>query len=129
MMARVGRTIAAILALLVGVGVLVGVPTIWGKPWKIEHYYLRVLVEFVIDHPMLLSYARILDPYGLDFYSDDLEDFSPAATRRMADQVDEFLAGLREYDREEQTPEQLLSTDVLGWSISSTACRACCPTS
>lgn len=116
-MARVGRTVAAVLALLVGVGAFFAVPTIWGKPWKIEHYYLRVLVEFVIDHPMLLSYARILDPYGLDFYSDDLEDFSPAATRRMADQVDRFLAGLREYDREDQTPEQLLSTDVLAWFL------------
>ncbi len=116
-MANLGRTLAAVVAMLLLAAAVFLVPTLFGKPWKIEHYYLRVLAQFVLEHPMLLSYGRILDPYGLDFYSDDLEDLSPAATDRMADQVDEFLEGLRAYDREDQTPEQLLSTDVMAWFL------------
>ncbi|NNL65499.1 MAG: hypothetical protein HKP30_04595, partial [Myxococcales bacterium] len=105
---RRGLTIFLAVALLAAAVFVV--PTIWGRPWKIEHYYLRVLVEFVVGHPMLLSYARILEPYGLDFHSDDLEDFSVEATRKMADQVDRFLEGLREYDRDDQSEAQLVST-------------------
>ncbi len=104
-------------ALLVAAALVFAIPTIWGKPWKIEHYYLRVLVEFALEHPMLLSYARVLEPYGLDFHSDDLEDLSIEAQLRMQDQAEDFLAGLREYDRGDQTPEQRLSTDVLEWFL------------
>ncbi len=93
------------------------VPTIWGKPWSIEHYYLRMLVEFALDHPMLLSYARVLEPYGLDFHSDDLEDFSVEAEFRQQRKIAKFLEGLRRYDRASQTEAQLLSTDVLDWFL------------
>jgi uncharacterized protein (DUF885 family) len=104
-------------ALLLLAGLAFAVPTLWGKPWKIEHYYLRVLAEFALEHPMLLSYARVLEPYGLDFHSDDLEDLSIEAQVQLQDQVEEFLEGLREYDRADQTHEQLLSTDVLEWFL------------
>ena len=111
------RGLSALVALAVLAAAVYLVPTVWGKPWRIEDYYLRVLAEFALEHPMLLSYARILEPYGLDFHSDDLEDFSVAGTERMADQVDEFLEGLRAYDREDQTEAQLVSTDVLAWFL------------
>jgi uncharacterized protein (DUF885 family) len=115
------RALAGLLAVVLLAAAVFLVPTIWGKPWKIEHYYLRVLVEFALDHPMVLSYARVLEPHGIDFHSDDLEDLSVAGTDRMADQVDRFLAGLREYEYDEQTPEQQLSTDVLGWFLEARA--------
>lgn len=103
-------------ALLLAAAVFL-VPTLWGKPWSIEHYYLRVLVEFALEHPMLLSYVRVLESYGLDFHSDELEDFSVEAERRTVEQAKAFLAGLRRYDRAEQTESQLLSTDVLAWLL------------
>jgi len=116
-MRALGRGMAALVAVGLLAAAVYLVPTIWGKPWRIEDYYTRVLVEFVLEHPMLLSYARILEPWGLDFHSDDLEDLSVAATERMADQVERFLAGLREYDYEEQNEAQRLSTDVLAWFL------------
>jgi uncharacterized protein (DUF885 family) len=115
-----GRTVRALslalAVLLVAAGVFL-VPTIWGKPWSIEHYYTRVLIEFAIQHPMLLSYARVLEPYGLDFHSDDLEDFSVEAERRQLAQAKEFLEGLRRFDRGRQSESQLLSTDILEWYL------------
>lgn len=116
-MGKLFRAGAALLAVALLAAAVFLVPTIWGKPWRIEDYYLRELARFVLDHPMLLSYARILEPWGLDFHSDDLEDLSVEATLRQADRVDRVLAGLREYDYDEQTPEQRLSTDVLAWFL------------
>jgi uncharacterized protein (DUF885 family) len=110
------RLAAAGGALLVAAAVFV-VPSVWGKPWSIDHYFLRVLVEFAIDHPMLLSYGRVLDPWDLDFYSDELEDFSPEATLRDARKVERFLAGLHRYDGDDLSPEQRLSAEVLEWFL------------
>ena len=54
------------------------VPTLWGKPWSIEHFYLRVFAELALERPELLSRLRILEPYGLDWFSDELDDYSVA---------------------------------------------------
>jgi hypothetical protein len=75
-MRRILRFTGAALAVAALAGAVFLGPTLWGKPWSIDHFFLRSLLSFVLDHPMLLSYARPLDAYGLDFYSDDLEDFS-----------------------------------------------------
>jgi uncharacterized protein (DUF885 family) len=116
-MGRAARALClALAALLVAAGVFL-VPTIWGKPWSIEHYYTRILIEFAIRHPMLLSYARVLEPYGLDFHSDDLEDFSVEAERQQLAQAKEFLEGLRRFDRGSQSEGQLLSADILEWYL------------
>ncbi|MCG8589513.1 MAG: DUF885 domain-containing protein [Proteobacteria bacterium] len=115
-MTKIRAFLGFVAALLLAAAIFL-VPTIWGKPWSIEHYYTRVIVEFALEHPMLLSYARILEPYGLDFHSDELEDVSDAMALHMVDQAEGFLEGLRAYDREEQSPEQRLSTDILAWFL------------
>jgi uncharacterized protein (DUF885 family) len=111
------RVLGGLLAALALGAALFLVPTLWGKPWRIEHYTLRVLVEFALAHPMLLSYARVLEPYDLDFYSDELEDLSVEALMAEQVKIDRFLAGLEAYDRGSQSSEQLLSTDVLAWFL------------
>ena len=58
------------------------VPTLWGKPWSIEHFYLRVFAELVLERPKLLSRLRILEPWGLDWFADDLDDYSVAFAQR-----------------------------------------------
>jgi uncharacterized protein (DUF885 family) len=96
--------------------VLLGVfliPTLWGKPWRIEHFYLRVFAEFALERPQLLSRLRILEPWGLDWFADDLDDQSVGFRDRTARQVASQLATLRSYDRSAQSESQRLSTDVL----------------
>jgi uncharacterized protein (DUF885 family) len=89
------------------------VPTIWGRPWFIEHFYLRVFASFALRHPMMLSGMGLPIPPALDFYSDDLEDFSVAAFDRERRELAGSLATLRRYDRSRLEPEQRLSADVL----------------
>ena len=53
------------------------------KPAKIDWFYGRVFGEFALQSPEMLSNMRIL-PGWLDFYSDDLDDASPAHEAAMA---------------------------------------------
>jgi uncharacterized protein (DUF885 family) len=104
-------------AVLLLAAALVVVPNLVGKPWSIDLFFLRSLVLFALDHPQLLSYARPLDAWGLDFYSDELEDYSVAADLALADRVDETLKGLLEYDREGLSADQQISYDAGAWLL------------
>lgn len=105
------------MALVAGAAALFVIPTVWGTPWSIEHLYTRVFAEVVLERPMLLSRLRLLEPWGLDFHSDELDDFSVAFQLESAEQTREALRMLRGYDRESQTPSQRLSTDLLDWYL------------
>ena len=91
------------------------VPTIWGKPWVIEHFYARVFLEHALAHPQLLSSLRILEPMGFDFHNDDLDDYSIEGMYRDIERAERVLAMLRRYDRDEL--DDKLSYDVLEWYL------------
>jgi uncharacterized protein (DUF885 family) len=93
------------------------VPTLWGRPWSIDHFYDRVFFEFALARPMLLSQLRVLEPWGIRFHNDDLDDFSTAFQLEEAERVRRDLATLRSYDVDAQTVDQRLSTQVLGWFL------------
>jgi len=111
---RAARRRLALVALLLGASLAVFlVPTLWGKPWSIEHFYLRVFAELALERPELLSRLRILEPWGLDWFSDDLDDRSLAFARRTQRRIASQLETLRSYDRAAQSESEQLSTDVL----------------
>jgi uncharacterized protein (DUF885 family) len=101
---------------LLGVGVF-AVPTIWGKPWSIEHFYTRVFLEFLLQHPMLLSQLRVLEPYGIRAHNAKLDDFSPDFALAQAERVRRNLATLHRYTPEEQTESERFSSQVLDWFL------------
>jgi uncharacterized protein (DUF885 family) len=105
-----------VLVLLLAAAVFL-VPTIWGTPWSIDHFFLRQTLVLIAGHPQMLSFARPLDAYDLDYYSDELEDYSVTATLTIAEQLDDTLEGLREYDRASLRPDQQLSYDVAEWML------------
>ncbi|RIK96788.1 MAG: DUF885 domain-containing protein [Proteobacteria bacterium] len=115
---RRGVRIAASAGALVALALAVfAVPTIWGRPWSIEHFYTRVFAELLWRHPQLLTQLRVLEPYGIRAHNRKLDDLSVAAALEEAEAVRENLRTLRSYDRDAQTPAQRLSTDVLGWFL------------
>jgi len=97
--------------------VLFAVPTIWLKPWSIDHYYARVFLRFALRHPMMMTQLGLLDGTPLDFYSDKLDNLSPEFERMEAGKIGEELAMLRRYDRAHMKPGGQLSADVLGWFL------------
>jgi uncharacterized protein (DUF885 family) len=106
--------LGVLLVVLVALAVFL-VPTIWGKPWSIDHFYARVFAEYALAHPQMLSWLRVLEPMGLDFYNDDLDDYSIDATRRDLARAERGLETLRRYDRDRL--EDTLSYDVLEWFL------------
>ena len=93
------------------------VPTIWLKPWSIDHYYTRVFLRFASRHPMMLSGLGMFDGTPIDFYSSKLDDMSPGFERKEAGYLDEELATLRSYDRSKMSAKSKLSYDVLEWFL------------
>ena len=116
-MRRVKRMVGwAFLVVVVALAIFL-VPTVWLKPWSIDHFYARVFLRFALRHPMLLSDLGMLDHTALDFHSDDLDDLSVAALRREARFVDDELKMLRSYDRKKMTESADTSYDVLEWFL------------
>jgi uncharacterized protein (DUF885 family) len=102
--------------LLIALGVFL-VPTIWLKPWAIDHFYTRLFLRFASRHPMLLSQLGMFDGTPFDFYSAKLDDLSPSFQRKEARYAEDELATLRSYDRSKMTPSGKLSYDVLEWFL------------
>ena len=94
------------------------VPTVWGKPWFIEHFYYRVFFRFLTDRPQLLSSLRILEPMGIDGHNEQLNDYSPEMTKKSLDYAKENLETLRSYDR--NAVKDHLSYDVLDYFLDTT---------
>ena len=107
-------TLLVLLTLLLAAAVFL-IPTLWGKPWSIDHFYARVFGTFALRHPMMLSSMRLLEPMGLRFHNDDLDDMSEEFARYEAEWMEDQLDVLRSYDRDSMTDEEGLSYDVLEW--------------
>lgn len=116
-MSRTKKIIWSIVALLVLAVALFAVPTIWFKPWTIEHFYARTFLVFALRHPMMLSSMRILEPMGLEFHSDDLDDVSIAFQEKEARWLDKQVEILHRYDRGGLDEPGRLSYDILDWFL------------
>ena len=105
------------LGLIVLAAALFLVPTIWFKPWSIDHFYARVFVRFALRHPELLTSIGVLDGTPFDGCNGQLDDYSLAGQAEDLRFVTRQLAILRRYDRSRMTPQQLLSCQVLEWFL------------
>lgn len=104
-----------VLRLILMVVVLAGVAFVhvwYFKPYKIDWFYGRTFMQFALQSPQMLSSMRILPPWA-DFYSDKLDDASPARANEMAAIVKDDLDVLHRYDRDGLDEEGKLSYDAL----------------
>jgi uncharacterized protein (DUF885 family) len=100
------------LILLIGLAVFL-VPTIWFKPWSIDHFYARVFFDYALKHPMTLTSLGILEKTPIRFYADDLDDFSIAFEDKEQAFLRRQLGILRSYDKSRMSRSQALSADVM----------------
>ncbi len=87
------------------------VPTLFGTPWKADHFYLRVLMQALLDDPLVLTQLKILESVGLDFHADDLPDQTLALRQKQVDRVLADRETLESYDPD-------LSHEVMSWLLS-----------
>jgi uncharacterized protein (DUF885 family) len=86
------------------------------KPATVNLFYARTFMKFAVDSPQMLSSMRIL-PSWADFYSDKLDDSSPAHEQKMADMLREDHDMLLRYDRPGLDRDGQLSYDVLEYFL------------
>ncbi len=103
---------AGLAVCLVAIGALAFVHVWYFKPLKIDWFYGQLFAKFALQSPEMLSSMRILPPWA-DFYSDKLDDASPAHGDAMAKLVHDSLNTLHRYDRNALDAEGRLSYDVL----------------
>ncbi|MGB4858148.1 MAG: DUF885 domain-containing protein [Dokdonella sp.] len=82
------------------------------KPAKIDWFYGRLFGQIALESPQMLSSMRILPPWA-DFYSDKLDDSSPAHEEQMSQRLKDGAATLASYDRSKLDDKGRLSYDVL----------------
>ncbi|MEO1936468.1 MAG: DUF885 domain-containing protein [Myxococcales bacterium] len=116
-MTRTLQRIVILIATLSVAAAIFLVPLLWGTPRNIDHFFLRSFISVASKHPMLLSYARPLDAYNLDYYSDDLEDYSLAGEVALLDQLEEIQSGLHAYHPQMMNADKRLSYDALDWLL------------
>jgi len=114
---RARRTLTVAGLLILGAAALWLVPTLWFRPWNIDVFYMRTLIQFSARHPSLMTGMGMLDGTPLDFYSDKLDDFSPAGARRDQAFLEKQVKLLHGYDRNRMTASTGLSYDVMDWFL------------
>ncbi|HKL91263.1 MAG TPA: DUF885 domain-containing protein [Allomuricauda sp.] len=104
-----GRTLLVLLIL----GGLWLTNLIWFKPFSINHFYEKVFVELVLDSPELTTQLSI--PVVYDWSKDELNDISDTKQWEDFNKAKEDYETLLSYNYENQTPENQLNTDILGY--------------
>ena len=120
-MSRRGRLAAWGVALLAAAAAAVVVPTLFLKPYRLDHFYARLFAQFTWRRPLLLSQLQVLEPLGLRFHNDDLNDLSVEFQNAEADWVERQLAILRRFEASDLAPAARISYDTVEWFLEDVA--------
>jgi uncharacterized protein (DUF885 family) len=104
-----------VIATLVGIVIWWLVCLIWLKPWNIKHLYMRLFWQLGSSNPELLTMLGLLERIGVRGHNSKLADVSEAKYDKDYTRLERGLRSLRSYSRKRQSPEILLSTDILDW--------------
>lgn len=110
----VKRVLATLLVLLALAGAFAA-HTWYGRPLFINHLYMRILMQALLEDPLVLTQLRILESVGLTFHADDLPDTTFRSRERVAEIGRNNLAALEGYDTAAMTPDEKLSWDAVHW--------------
>jgi uncharacterized protein (DUF885 family) len=94
-----------------------GYRLLWSRPLNIDHFFDRIFVENMIHYPQALSQTGLVENGWLDFHSGKLNDASPDASDWRIERARQNLAVLQGYDLASLSPEQLLSAEIMAWTL------------
>ena len=108
---RPRRWPAVLGALVIALAIFL-VPTLFFRPWSINHFYLRTLAAFLLQSPQLCSSLHLLD-----VRKGQLDDYSLRQRERMREMVASDIETLHGYDRAGMSAPDQLSYDVMDWFL------------
>ncbi|MDV6234126.1 DUF885 domain-containing protein [Leptospira ellisii] len=112
----VKRSFAALLILIAACLGLIA-HTIFFKPLTLGLFYEKFFWESVLDDPEYLTSLGILNRFGIKGYQKKLTDISTEKQKRDLEKAKENLKILRSYGKEGLTGQELLSFEILEWSL------------
>ncbi|HWY41282.1 MAG TPA: DUF885 domain-containing protein [Chthoniobacterales bacterium] len=117
MFKRILKWFFSIILVLIVVAAIFLINLIWFRPWSLNLFYEKVLLETAFSEPELLTQLGLVEQFGITGHSGKLSDESPAHQQMVIDRWKKDLEQLHEYPLDKQTPSQKLSTHVLDWFL------------
>lgn len=111
------KRLGVVLLLLFAAAAIFVIPTVWFKPWSLNHFYLRVLIEAVLEDPLALTQLKIFESVGIRYKTDELPDMSMAQLEKMREFGVRNRKMLESYDTSELQGEELLSYQMMSWLL------------
>lgn len=106
------KWIAGIFAAMMLVLAVVVVNAVWFKPFSLNVFYERTMIESALRSPQLLTQLGLLESYGIRGHNAELDDLSPEARAENFAHLKETYATFSEYDSEDIEGEELVSHAV-----------------
>ena len=110
---RILKVIAALLVVVL-LGASAFFIHVWYfKPYSIDLFFARTALKIALESPELLSTLRVLEPMGIDYHNDDLDDASIAAGDRLFKILRDAREVLLSYEDQKISPRELRSKEIL----------------
>ena len=111
------KKVLKVLAVLLGVAVLAAAALLvhvwYFKPFDINLFFGRTALQFALESPELLSTIRVLEPLGITYHSDELDDESIAAGDRVFARIRDAREVLLSYDDAKLSPADRRSKEIM----------------
>ncbi len=93
------------------------------KPPYLNWFFQRVVFDFALANPELLSFARVLERFGIHWHNKRLTDISARARIEQNRRFGIDLRILRSYNPDSLSPSDKVSYQVLEWYLDNEAAR------
>ena len=110
---RILKVVAVLFVVVLLLGGAFFVHVWYFKPYDVNLFFGRTAAQFAFESPEALSMLRILEPLGIDYYNDELDDASMESGDRMFAQVKDARSVLMSYDDAKLDPEDLRSKEIM----------------
>jgi uncharacterized protein (DUF885 family) len=111
------KILAVLLVVVLVAGAALFVHVWYFKPFDINLLFARTAAQFVLESPELLSTLRVLEPLGIDYHNDDLDDASIAAGDRTFARVRRAREVLLSYDDAKLDANDARSKEIMLWLL------------
>lgn len=106
-----------LLGFLLGVSIVWLVKLIFFRPFSINHFFERIMLQFALGVPEILTMLRIFERVGIHSHNKKLNDESDAFKKKQNARLRRNLAILKSYDRNKLNLREQLSYDIMEWFL------------
>ena len=112
MVKKIFKWIGIILLTVIILGSSIGAHEYWGKPWYINNFFNRVVLQVALQSPEMLSSIHVLEGIGIKGHQRELDDESLASGDKLFQKMKENKKILLSYADEDLSKSEKLSKDI-----------------